>query len=89
MIKSEKVFYVTEFEDGHAHSSTPYGMEANEAFEDAMAYLTDLMLELEGLDIPYSYSQEVVPSGEFHLTLTTKDPVVYEVVGLFMDQSIN
>ena len=89
MINSEKVFYVTEFEDGHAHSSTSYGMEADAALEDAMAYLTDLMLELEELDIPYSYSQEVVPNGEFHLTLTTKDPVVYEIVGLFMDQSVN
>ena len=89
MINSEKVFYVTEFEDGHAHSCTPYGVEANEALEDAMAYVTDLMLELESLDIHYSYSQEVVPSGEFHLTLTTEDKLVYEIVGLFMDQSVN
>ena len=89
MINSEKVFYVTEFEDGHAHSCTPYGVEANEALEDAMAYLTGLMVEMEELDILFSYSQEVVPNGEFHLTLTTEDKVVYEIVGLFMDQSIN
>ena len=89
MIQSEKVFYVTEFEDGQAHSSTSYGMEANEAFQDAVAYVEDLMLELEELDILFSYSQEVVPSGEFHLTLTTEDKVVYEIVGLFMDQSVN
>ena len=59
MINSEKVFYVTEFEDGHAHSCTPYGVEANEALEDAMAYLTGLMVEMEELDILFSYSQEV------------------------------
>lgn len=85
---SEKVFYVTEFEDGHAHSCTPYGMEANEAFGDAMAYVTDLMVEMESLDVLFSYHQAVLPNGEFHLTLTA-DGVVYEIVGLFMDQSVN
>lgn len=88
MLNSEKVFYVTEFEDGHAHSCTPYGMEADEALRDAMGYIEDVMLDLEERDIRFSYHQAIVPNGEFHLTLTS-DGVVFELVGLFMNQSIN
>lgn len=83
-MKSTDKFYVIEFEDGQGVDSQDYTGRTQEALEDALGYIDNLMYDLEELDIKFAYSQEVHNSGEFYLELRTQEGVNYCLDGIFV-----
>ena len=83
-MKTENKFMVIEFEDGHGIDSQDYTGYRQEALEDALGYIENLMLDLEEADIKYAYSQEVHNNGEFYLELRTQDGVNYALDGVLI-----
>jgi succinate dehydrogenase/fumarate reductase flavoprotein subunit len=85
-MNTQDKFYVIEFEDGQGVDSQDYTGRTQEALDDALAYIDELMYDLEEADIKFAYSQEVHNNGEFYLELRTQDGVNYCLDGIFVKQ---